>query len=130
MKPQWNTRTYLVELFAAMALYAVLLVGSNLLEQRLDPKGALLIAVNVLPIVGILAAAWAIVRGFGRMDELQRRIQFDALVLAFAGTAVISFSWGFLEDVGVPQLRAFMVWPMMAMLWIFGLIVATRRYAR
>ena len=115
---------------AAMALYAVLLVGSNLLERSLDPTGALLVTINVLPIGGVLAAAWAIVRAFGRMDELQRRIQFDALVLAFAGTAVISFSWGFLENVGVPQLRAFMVWPVMAMLWIVGLIFATRRYAR
>ncbi len=130
MKPQWNTRTYLIELSAAIALYAGLLVASNLLERRLDPQGFVLVMINVMPIAGILAAAWAIVRGFGRMDELQRRIQFDALVLAFAGTAVMSFSWGFLEDVGVPQLRAFMVWPMMAALWIVGLIVATRRYAR
>ena len=127
---QWKTQTYVIELSAAMALYAILLIGSNMAERYFHPRGGVLIAINVLPIAGALSFVWVIVRAFDRMDELQRRIQFDALVLAFAGTAVGSFSWGFLEGVGVPQLRAFMVWPMMAMLWVVGLILATRRYSR
>lgn len=130
MAQQWNTKKYMVELGAAMLVYAVLLVASNVLERRLQPEGVLLVALNLMPILGVLAAAWAIVRAFFRMDELQRRIQFEALVLAFAGTAVITFSWGFVEDMGVPHLRAFMVWPIMAMLWIAGLAIATWRYHR
>lgn len=130
MAQQWNTKKYIVELGAAMLVYAVLLVASNVLERRLQPEGVLLVALNLMPILGVLAAAWAIVRAFFRMDELQRRIQFEALVLAFAGTAVITFSWGFVEDMGVPHLRAFMVWPIMAMLWIAGLAIATWRYHR
>ena len=130
MAQQWNTKKYMVELGAAMLVYAVMLVASNLLERRLQPDGVLLVALNMMPILGVLAAAWAIVRAFFRMDELQRRIQFEALVLAFAGTAVITFSWGFVEDMGVPHLSAFMVWPIMAMLWITGLAIATWRYHR
>ena len=130
MTQQWNTKKYMIELGAALLVYAVLLILSNTLERRLQPDGALLVALNLMPILGVLAGAWAIVRAFFRMDEFQRRVQFDALVLAFAGTAVITFSWGFVEDLGVPHLRAFMVWPIMAGLWVTGLVISTWRYNR
>jgi hypothetical protein len=128
MATQWKTKTYLIELTAAFTLYAVLLIGSNLLEKSLRPTGAPLLALNLLPMVGILAAAWAIIRGFGRMDELQRKIQSEALLLSFLGTAIISMGWGFLEDSGIPKLRAFSVWPLMGILWCLALVITTRRY--
>ena len=64
----------------------------------------------------------------GRLDELQRRIQFEAIAFAFAGTALLTFSYGFVENVGFPHLSWFFVWPIMAILWIIGLGIATRRY--
>jgi hypothetical protein len=63
-----------------------------------------------------------------RMDELQMRIQFEALGFAFAGTAILTFSYGFLEGLGYPKLSMFMVWPILAVLWVVGLVLARRRY--
>lgn len=77
--------------------------------------------------IGGFAAAWAIMRGLLRMDELQCRIQMDAIALSFLCTALITFGWGFAEGAGFPPLRAFAVWPMMATLWVLGLFVAHRR---
>ena len=74
------------------------------------------------------AAAWVILRELRRMDELQRRIQLEALGFAFAGTALLTFSYGFLEGLGYPRLSMFTVWPVMAALWIVGLLMARRRY--
>lgn len=124
----FSPRRYLVELGGAMALYAVLLVGANLLERAWQPAGAARVALSLVPMLGALAAAAAIMRGLWRMDELQRRIQFDAIAMAFLATALITFGWGFVENDGVPRLRAFMVWPIMADCWMLALVVAVRRY--
>lgn len=78
--------------------------------------------------LGAFAAAWAILRELWRMDEMQRRIQFDAIAISFLGTALITFGWGFAEGAGLLHLRAFQVWPIMGALWILGLVIARRRY--
>lgn len=124
----FTQKRYVLELVGALALYGVLLFGANALEATVRPAGAMLVAINLLPMVGALAAAWAIMRALWRMDELQRRIQLDAIAMAFLGTALVTFGWGFAEGAGLPQLRAFAVWPVMASLWVVGLLIAQRRY--
>ncbi|MFJ1299045.1 hypothetical protein ACILG0_03700 [Pseudomonadota bacterium AL_CKDN230030165-1A_HGKHYDSX7] len=124
----FKQKRYALELCAALAFYVVLLIGANLVEAAIDPSGGLKIAINLLPMIGALAAAWAIMRALWQMDELQRRIQLDAIAISFLGTALITFGWGFAEGAGLPQLRAFAVWPIMASLWGVGLIIAQRRY--
>ena len=123
-----NTRQYVGELTAAMLLYAGLLVGANLIDDALRPTGAARVALALSPMIGALAAAAAILRGLWRMDEMQRRIQFDAIALSFLGTALITFGWGFAEGAGAPRLQAFAVWPIMGALWGLGLVFAVRRY--
>jgi len=123
-----HSRRYTFELGGALLLYAVLLLGANALERAIQPEGALRLGIALAPMIGAGAAAWAILRGLWRMDELQRRIQFDAIALSFLGTALLTFGWGFAESAGLPRLRAFAVWPIMGTLWALGLIVAQRRY--
>ena len=79
----FNSRRYMAELGGAFVLYAVLLVGSNLIDWALNPTGFANLALALSPMIGALAAAWAIMRGLWRMDELQRRIQFDAIAFSF-----------------------------------------------
>ena len=128
MTLKWKTRTYLIELGGGTLLYGILLVASNLIEKAARPEGLLLLALNLAPMIGILCMAWAIIRGFGRMDELMKKIQHEALLLSFVGTAVVSIGWGFLEDMGMPILRAHSVWPMMCVFWCGALVITTRRY--
>ena len=124
----FKARTYVIELSGALLLYAGLLVGANLIERAVQPEGAARIALALTPMIGALAAAWVILRGLWRMDEMQRRIQMDAIAISFLGTALITFGWGFGESAGLPQLRAFAVWPIMGTLWFAGIIVAQPRY--
>lgn len=119
---------YMLELGGAFALYGGLLAGAHALERAVEPVGGLRLAINLMPMIGALAAAWAILRALWRMDELQRRIQYDAIAIAFLGTALITFGWGFAEGAGLPQLRAFAVWPIMGSLWGLGAVVAQLRY--
>ncbi|GFE97556.1 MULTISPECIES: hypothetical protein [unclassified Gluconobacter] len=121
-------RQYLIELGSALALYLVLLFGANYLQQALHPAPLTRIILALTPMVGAVTAAWVIMRAIWRMDELQRRIQLDAIAMSFLGTALLTFGWGFAESAGLPKLRAFAVWPIMGTLWWIGGLVAQRRY--
>ena len=121
-------RKYFIELALAMALYTVLLLGAKAIDHAYHPTGGGQIALALLPTIGCVAALVVILRGIRRMDEFQRRIQFEAIAFAFAGTALGTFSYGFLETAGYPRLPMFAVWPLMATLWMIGGIVSRRRY--
>ncbi|HYP84140.1 hypothetical protein [Variovorax sp.] len=122
-------KQYLLELGAAMLLYAGTLVASlwALRGEAFGHEGVRL-ALSLAPMVPSLAICWAIMRQLRRLDELQVRIQMEALGLAFAATALLTFSYGFLENVGFPRLSMFAVWPLMAGCWMVGLVVASARY--
>jgi hypothetical protein len=94
------------------------------------PKGAPL---RLLLAVGQAAATTLIIvlslRGLRQLDELQRRIHLEALVLAFAGTAILVTGWGFLELAGAPEARwGLWLWPAMSALWATGIYFGRRRY--
>ena len=121
-------KRYFLELGAAFALYAALLLASNLVDSALHPAGAARIALALTPMIGAVAACWAVMRAIWRMDELQRRIQLDAIAISFLATALATFGWGFAEEAGAPHLSAFTVWPIMAVAWCVGLLIARWRY--
>jgi hypothetical protein len=123
-----TNKQYLKELAAALVLYGLMLVGSIKLLDHVTIAAPWRDVIALSPMVGGLACAWAILRELRRMDELQQRIQLEALGFAFALTALITFSYGFLEGLGYPRLSMFSVWPVMAVLWAVGLVLARRRY--
>ncbi len=123
-----NRKLYFIELGGAFALYALLLVGVNLIDGAARPQGAARIALALVPMLGALAGAWAIMRAIWRMDEMQRRIQLDAIAIGFVATALVTFGWGFAQDAGAPALHAHAIWPLMAAAWTGGLFIAGRRY--
>ncbi|MGY8526241.1 hypothetical protein [Paracidovorax citrulli] len=120
---------YRIEMLAAMVAYVLMLLGSIALLQwggvTSDWARAAIALTPMIPGVGI---CWAVVRNLRRMDELQLRINLEALAVAFAGTALLTFAYGFLEGVGFPRLSLFVVWPLMAGLWIVGGLLCGRRY--
>ena len=124
----FTSRRYYLELGAAMGLYVGLLVASNLIDDALHPQGWARFALALSPMLGALAAAWAIVRAILRMDEMQRRIQLESLAFAFMGTALVTFGWGFAQEAGLPALHAFGVWGIMGSLWLAAVFVTRWRY--
>lgn len=118
---------YLLEMTVIFALYSVLLVLS-VRWLGVHPNSQWRIAVALVPMLPSLLIVVAVMRYLRRVDELQRQIQLEALGFAFAGTALITFGYGFLERVGFPRQSAFMVWPIMAVLWIIGTVLSRWRY--
>jgi hypothetical protein len=118
-------RAYVLEFGGAMAAYAVVLLVSIWLlhgQARMIWRVPLALA----PVVPAGFALLAFLRFLSRMDELQRRIQLDAIALSFAATALLTFAYD-LEGIGFPHVGLIWILPVMVMLWGLELAVASRR---
>lgn len=125
--PAAIARNMIPATLAMLAYAATLAVSLSLLAGGIDGRAAE-IAVALAPMVPGVLLCWAIVRLIRRLDEMHRRVQLEAFALAFAGTALVTFSYGFLENAGFPRLSAFAVWPVMCGLWIAGVLIGSLRY--
>jgi hypothetical protein len=89
------------------------------------------VAVALMPIPFFISFLWLWMKGVGTMDELERRIQLEALALAFPLMAVLLMTLGLLEvAVGLnpDDWSVRHIWLMMPLLYYFSLWRAKRRY--
>ena len=85
-------------------------------------------AIAVLPAVPVAISVVALVPYYNRLlDELQQRIQLEALAFAFLGALVIAFGYGLLELAGLPGIAWKWAWVLMVALWLIGDWLARRR---
>jgi hypothetical protein len=80
---------------------AIYLVSLYLLRQHEDWSSAVRVTVTLTPILPGILYFHRILLSFRQMDELQRRIQFEAWAFALAGTVLISTSLNVLAANGV-----------------------------
>src|SRR5690606_9825572 len=93
-------RRYFREFGAAMLAYTVLLPSAIVGLRHAEATWAR-VALAMLPVLAIAMAGRAILRFIRGSDELQRRIQVDALALAALVLCVASFALGMLSRAGV-----------------------------
>ena len=103
---------YLAEFLAALALYAVTLVGSIDIANHLR-KGPAQTAVVLVPMIPFVLMLVVLARSFRRADEYVRLKLLEHVAIVAAVTAGWTFTYGFLEGVGCPRLSMFTVWPIM-----------------
>ena len=120
------SRAYAREFFTAMAAYVVAVLVTVKLTPDIDP--VLRVPFVLIPLIPSAFALRAYLRYLGRMDELGRRIQLEALAIGFGAAGMLTFAYGFLENAGFPQLSYVFVFPLMIFLWGIGGAIATRRY--
>ena len=118
---------YTATMLISLALYAVALVLS-LTWLKAGVEGPWKCAIAVLPVFPALGIPFAVVRFCQAMDELQRRIQLESLAFGFGAAAIATFTYGFLQNAGLPEVSWVWVWPVMATCWIVGQLFARRRY--
>jgi hypothetical protein len=112
---------------AAIVAYAILLLASIPMMRIVEPLwGRALLA--VLPVIPVIYGLAAIVGAVRALDEFQQRVQLEAAVFSLAGTALITFTYGFLENAGFPQVSLIWVLPLIALLWGIGGAIAGRKY--
>lgn len=121
---------YTARLFGWVLLYALLLVGSlNLIGTNVAGWMPLRALVGLTPMIAGFGILNLVMQEYRSADELQRRIVAESIMFAFGSTALLTFSYGFLQrTIGAPELSYFWVWPILAASWIVGGIITRRRY--
>jgi len=122
-----NAKRYLKEFLSSMAGYTVL-VPLSIRLLRGHEHTALGYGLAFLPIIPSGFALWAFLRFFRELDELQRRIQLEAVAFSFLATCFITLTWAFQQNAGLPQFDVSWVAPLLILLWGVGLGIAKRRY--
>jgi hypothetical protein len=122
-------RRYTVGLTAWLLVYGALLVATSLAFNRNAVPPVARIPVALLPMIAGFGLIAIVIQRLRAMDELEQRIQVEGLAFSVALTAMVTFSYGFLElHAGAPALSYFWVWPVLAAGWVIGLFIARTRY--
>jgi hypothetical protein len=116
-----------IEIGLALLAYMMLLVGS-VTVLRGNPEAEWRYLLAVVPVLPAALVVFLFVRRLAQTDELQKRIQTEAFGFALAGTALLTFTYGFLEGAGLPHLNWTFILPLIAVLWAIGAAIFTFRY--
>ena len=126
MLMRYPPRILRLMLVSGAALILGLLAYSYLLEQDLE-QGQLVLA-SLLAIVPAAGFVLALGLAIASLDELQRRIQTEAIAIGFAGTALAAFVMLVLGWAGVPTLSWGWVLVAMTFMWMVGKLWTLWRY--
>ncbi len=125
-------KRYLREFIPAMSAYVLLiLLYGELMPRTENPMWRILLA--VLPLLPVLLVIRAIVRVIRDQDELERRIDLEAIAIAAMVTGFGYFSFGFLLNANIGlkvEPAAVAIWVMPCLFGTFGLakLLVARRY--
>lgn len=82
----------------------------------------------LLPILPAALATWAFLAMIRQTDELERRINYQALSFGFVVTFSLTLIYALLEDLGLPPVSSFYWWLVLAVAWGVGLAIYSRKY--
>src|SRR5579863_6504410 len=121
---------YLISLSAWLAVYAVLLfVSLTLIDRNMVAALPLRIVVGLAPMIAAFGILNVVMREYRAGDELAQRITAEGIMFAFGATAILTFSYGFLQRaVGAPDISYFWVWAVLGSTWLIGNLIARQRY--
>jgi hypothetical protein len=124
-------KRYMREFPFASVLYFGVLMASVVIINRFDPPLYATIPLALAPVAPALLMLRAYLRFVAGVDEMQRRIQHESMLIAAGVVAFGAFSYGFLEGVGaVPSIPLALIWvlPAMVVVWGVALLFVIRRY--
>jgi hypothetical protein len=115
---------YVLSLACAGVVVAGAFVGHALPPRSL---GRIVVALIQGASIGVVIVS--VFRSIRRLDELDQRIQYESVALAFAATAMLVSTCGFLEQAGLPAI-SWGVWayPLMFGIWGIAWVVVAQRY--
>ena len=127
-----GTRRWSRHAGVSMALFLVLFFAARGLLELEGLSTAIRVSLALLPLPAFLWFLWTFIAGVREADELERRIQLEALAVAFPLTLVLIMTLGLLQ-IAVPlspdDWSYRHIWPTLYVFYVLGLSWARRRYA-
>lgn len=122
-----NTKRYLTEFGWSTAAYVIaVLVTISLINNM--PNSPWRIPLAIVPVIPVIFMLIAFLRFLSNIDELQQRIHLLAISSAAGITGIITFTYGFLENIGFPHLSSLWFLPMMIAIWGISTAFFSMRY--
>lgn len=112
-------RRYFIEFNGALLLYIAAVILRARYAEGID-DAILKTLVIASPILPVLLAAFAVLRFYRGIDEYHRLQLLEALAISAGGAGVITISWSFLEDLGLPHLSIAYTWPIIGSIWLIA----------
>jgi hypothetical protein len=113
-------------LFAATFMLLASFGYSYLLDQNLSQSQQLWIA--LLPLAGWAALVISLGMAIASLDELQRRIQTEAIAIGFAGTAIFVGGYALFQFAGLADVNVGIVLLAMSLFWLLGKLWTLWKY--
>ncbi len=127
--PKPAARRYRRDMFVAFVLYTLLVFAGALAIRTFDPPQWLAAIIALAAMAPALLVVRAYLVFTGSMDEFQRRLQSEALIVATAVTVLGSFAYGFLEEwADFPHLPLIWVFPIFCAAFGVAQAIIRRRY--
>jgi hypothetical protein len=111
---------------SAVLFFAFLFGSQWLLDKDVGQPYQILIA--LAPSIPAVLLALSIGSAIAQLDELQRRIQLEAIGIGFGGAVIVTFSYALLVQVGFPQVNWMFVPLLMVLLWGLGKLWTMWKY--
>ena len=118
---------YLIRFTIGMLLYSLAIFSSRFWSHSVEGTPWRFVSA-LLPMVGVLICAWAMMRLVREADEMQARKVMEALVISTAGTVITSIAYSLLEEVGAPRVSLIWVGGAWALFFGVGMLWSTWRY--
>lgn len=117
-------RSYFRGLMGSMSAYVVVLCASIWLLKRVDPL-PLRAAIALAPMLPIGFAIRAMVRYVRGLDEMQQRIELEAVSVATVLVSMLYMTGGLLQSAGLLRVSG-----EVAMIWVFPLVTVAYGVAK
>jgi len=117
----------LLDFVIPMALYAAVLIPSCQFVKN-HPDSPWRVPVAIAPVAPIAFIVLTGVKRVRAMDELAQRKYLEAGAFAYPAMIVLSITYGFLQNVGMPAVNWMYVGVSMFLLFGLGQILAWLRY--
>ena len=121
-------KRYFKEFSLSMGAYVIAVIASTMALKNTEIPKAAQIVIALTPIIPTFFVIVAILRALRDSDELIQRIQLQAVVFSAITTGLITFTYGFLENIGFPHFPTIWILPMMFALWGISLGYFNQRY--
>lgn len=112
-------------------LWGASFIGARLLLEQPDLGSAARFVLAFGPSVPFALFLWSAIRAARALDEMQRRVQIEALAFAFGLTALLVATLALLQPAGLATVADFSfvhILPMMFAFYVGGRLLAGRRY--
>lgn len=121
-------KRYFKEFGISMGFYVVLLIASISVISNVELPKAVQVVIALIPVIPTIFVVIAVMRALRDSDELQQRIQLQAVTFSAIVTGLITFSYGFLENIGFPHFPSLFIFPLMIALWGIGAGIFAGKY--